>query len=467
MATNVSFSGLGSGIDFSVIRDAILDQRARPVSVMQSKVGDYNGRIEALKQLNTALATLTSASEALMNRELGTGRSAVTGDATIMTAAATSAANLGNYDVNITRLASNLAQASKSFSSTSAAVLDGGATSATFELRKGGESEGATITIDSTNNTLAGLRDAINAANAGVTASIIDINGDGTGQQLVLNSKDPGAAGRVELVETTSTGTLTALNVRSLNPPDGDLAKLDASLTVNGLSITRSTNTITDAVAGVTLNLKKTGATTIGVTQSTEIENKLRAFINAYNAIQEFSNNQYKKDSKNRPTGVLAGDTTLRNIGQQLRQAAGAISNDNGGTLTSLAAIGITRNDTGLLAIDSAAFNDVLKTRPDDVKALLFGSTESEEGIFQDVFTTSKGLSDSVTGSVQTSIKGYESSVKSLNERITNRMDALTRLKASLTKRFSVADAAIGQLSGQGSALENIMKSLRNSSNNS
>jgi len=461
MATNVSFSGLGSGIDFSVIRDAILDQRARPVSQMQSKVGDYNSRIEALKQLNTALATLTGASEALTNRDLGTGRSVSTGDATVMTATANSAANLGNYDIAITRLASNLAQASKSFSSSSAAVLDGGAATATFELRKGGASEGATITIDSTNNTLAGLRDAINAANAGVTASIIDVNGDGTGQQIVLNSKDLGASGRVEIVETTSTGTLAVLNLRSLNPPDGDFTKLDASLTVNGLNITRSTNTISDAVAGVTLNLKKTGAATIGVTQSTEIENKLRGFINAYNAIQEFSNTQYKKDSKNRPTGVLAGDTTLRNIGQQLRQAVGAISNDNGGALTSLAAIGITRSETGMLAIDSAAFNEALKTRPDDVKAVLFGSTENHKGIFQEMFTVSKGLSDSVTGSVQTSITGYESSVKSLNDRITNRMDALARLKTSLTKRFSVADAAIGQLSGQGSALENIMKSLQ------
>jgi flagellar hook-associated protein 2 len=467
MATNVSFSGLGSGIDFSVIRDAILDQRARPVSQMQSKLSDYSSRIEALKQFNTALATLTTASEALTNRELGTGRSASTGDATVITASATSAANLGNYDIAVTRLASNLAQASKSFSSTSAPVLDGGAVSATFELRKGGASEGTVITIDSSNNTLAGLRDAINAADAGVTASIIDVNGDGTGQQLVLNSKDQGASGRVEMVETSSTGTLAALNIRSLNPPDGDFAKLDASLTVNGLNITRSTNTISDAVDGVTLNLKKTGTATIGVTQSTEIENKLRAFINAYNAVQEFANAQYKKDSKNRPTGVLAGDSTLRNIGQQLRDAVGAISNDNGGTITSLAAIGITRSDTGILSIDSTAFNEVLKTKPDDVKALLFGSAESNEGIFQGMFAVSKGLSDSVTGSVQTAITGYESSVKSLNDRVTNRMDALARLKTSLTKRFSVADAAIGQLSGQGTALENIMKSLQNSASSS
>lgn len=463
MASNVSFSGIGSGIDFGVIRDAILDQRSRPVTQMQTRVSNYNSRIDSLKQLNTALAALTSAAEALTNRDLGTGRSATTGDATITTATATSTANLGSYDINVTRLASTLAQASRSFSSTTAPVLAGGATTATFELRKGGAAEGVSITIDSTINTLAGLRDAINAQGAGITASIIDINGDGTGQQLVLNSKETGAAGRVELVETTSTGTLDDLNIRSLNPIDSDFTKLDAALTVNGLSVTRSTNTITDVVAGVTLNLKKAGSTTIGVTQSTEIENKLRGFINAYNTIQDAIASQYKKDSKNRPTGILAGDATLRNVQQQLRGAFSAASNGNGGTLTSLADIGITTTETGALALDSAAFNNVLKSNPDDVKSLLFGSTEENKGLFNGIFEAASGLSDSVTGTVQTAITGYQSSVSSLNDTIGKRLETLARLKTSLTNRFSVADAAIGQLSGQGTSLTNIIKSLQKS----
>ncbi|HEX3102078.1 MAG TPA: flagellar cap protein FliD N-terminal domain-containing protein, partial [Pyrinomonadaceae bacterium] len=197
MASIASFSGVGSGIDFSTIRDAILNERTRPVTLMQNKVSDYNSRIDALTQLNASLATLTTASEALTDRDLGSGRSAATGNATIITASAASTADLGGYNINVTRLASTLAQASRSFSSTSTPVLAGGATTGTFELRKGGAATGVSITIDSTNNTLAGLRDAINNANAGVTASIVDVNGDGTGQQLVLNSKDFGAVGRV------------------------------------------------------------------------------------------------------------------------------------------------------------------------------------------------------------------------------------------------------------------------------
>ena len=466
MASATSFSGVGSGIDFSVIRDAILNQKTRPVTRLQTKVSEYNGRVDALTQLNAGLASLTTAAEALTNRDLGSGRSAATGDATIITASATTTANLGNFDINISRLATTLAQASRSFASTTTPVLVGSATTGTFELRKGGSVTGVSFTIDSTNNTLAGLRDTINAKNAGVTANIVDVNGDGTGQQLVLSSKDSGATGRVELVETSSTGTLTDLNIRSLNPSDGDFTKLDAALTVNGLSITRSTNTVSDAVSGVTLNLKKIGSTTIGVTQSTEIENKLRGFILAYNAIQDYSTAQYKKDTSNRPTGILAGDSTLRNVQQQLRDATRTISSDNGGAFTSLAELGITKDANGNLTLDSAAFNEKLKSNPDDVKALLYGKTSTQEGLFQKIHTVTKGLSDSITGSVQNAITGYQSSIKNLNARISDRLAALTHLKDTLTKQFSVADAAIGQINGQGTSLTGIINSLNKTSTN-
>jgi flagellar hook-associated protein 2 len=466
MATNVSFSGLGSGIDFGIVRDAILTQRSAPITQLQSKVSNYNGRIEALKQLNASLAALTTSAETLTNRELGTGRNGVTSDATVATASATSKAVLGNFDLNVTRIATNLTQASRNYSSSTDPFLAGGATTGTFELQKGGVSPGTTITIDSTNNSLEGLRDAINAANAGVTANVVDIKGDGTEFQLVLNSNETGDTGRVELVETSTTGTGADLNLRSLNPPDGDFTKLNAAFTLNGLSLTRPTNAVSDAVTGVNLTLKKAGTSTITITQSTDIENKLRGFVNAYNAIQDFVAGQYKKDAKDRPTGILAGDSTLRGIQQQLRSAISTVSSDNGGNFDSLSQIGITSTDSGQLEFDSTVLNDKLKTNPDDVKALLYGATEGKSGLFNSIHELTKGLSDDVTGSVQNSIKGYQNSVKSLNDSISNRLESLNRLRDSLTRQFAAADAAIGQINNQGTALTSIIKSLEPKSNN-
>lgn len=463
MGSTVSFSGVGSGIDFDTVRDAIINSRSIPITQMQSKVGTYNNRVDSLKQLNASLAALTGAAQILTNRDLGTGRNAVSGDATIVTASAGVTASLGQIDLNVTRLATNLTQTSSLFASSTAPVLTNGATTATFELRKGGAATGESITIDASNNTLAGLRDAINAKNAGVTASIVDISGNGTQQKLVLSSKETGAGGRVELAETTATGSLDALNLNTLNPPDGDFTKLDAAFSVNGLAITRPSNNVTDAVTGLSLTLKKTGATSVNITQSTDIENKLRGFVNAYNAVQDFVAGQYKKDGKDRPTGVLAGDSTLRTVQQQLRGVVGAASDDNGGALTSLTQLGVTSTNDGHLSFDAAVLNEQLTSRPDDVKALLFGKTETQKGIFQSINQLSSGLSDTITGSVQTAITGYQSSIKTLNDTINNRVDNLARLRASLSKQFAAADAAIGQLNGQNTSLTSILKSLQSS----
>lgn len=465
MASTVNFSGAGSGIDFSVIRDAILNQRSVPITQLQTKVSSYNSRIGALRQLNTLLAAFTTASEALTDRSVGTGRDGAAGDSTIATVSATSQANLGSFDLNVTRIATALAQSSRSYGSAADPVLAGGAGGATFELRKGGAATGTAITIDSGNNTLAGLRDAINNANAGVTATIVDLTGDGTQQKLVLSSAETGAAGRVELVETTATGTLADLNLNSINPADNDFSKLDASFSINGLNLTRSTNTIADAVTGVTLTLKKAGSTSITVTQSADIENKLKSFVAAYNAIQDLVAANYTKDSSGRPTGILAGDSTLRNVQQQLRAALGTVSADNGGSLESLSQLGITASDDGHLTLDSTVLNSQLQTNAADVRALLYGATTGQTGIFQSIQAISSGMSDAASGSVQTAITGYESSVKSMNNSISHKLEAIARLRESLTRQFAAVDAAIGQINSQGNALTSIITSLQSNSN--
>ena len=466
MANNVSFSGVGSGIDFNTIRDAIISSRSRPITQLQNKGAQYSNRVEALKQLNATLAGLTNAAKALNNKEIGNGRNASASDASILTAGSSNTAALGQFDVTVTRLATSLSQASRSYATATTEVLAGGATTATFELRKGGAATGTAITIDSVNNTLTGLRDAINAAGADITAAIVDLNGDGTQQQLVLSSKDTGTSGRVEVVETTATGTGADLNLRTLNPVDGDINKLNAALTINGLSVTRSSNTVTDAVAGITLSLKKTGAVNVQVSNSTEIRGKLESFVSAYNDVQDFIAKQYQTDGRGRPTGVLAGDSVLRTVQQQLREAVGNISDTNGGALTSLADLGVGRTDSGKLTLDAAVLSEKLSSNYQDVRAFFVGQSTTQTGFAQSFYATSDALSNSVTGSVLGFIKGYEDSIKNINDSINNGLERINTLRDILTRQFAAADAAIGQLNGQGTALTGILKSLQSNNNN-
>ena len=466
MGNNISFSGLGSGIDFNLVRDAIIASRSRSITVLQNKVGTFNQRIEGLKELNVGLAGLISASEALTDRTLGFGRATNTSAAAIATAQSEASTTLGAYDLNITRLASTLTQTSRSYATEDTAVLAGAATTATFELRTGGSAEGTEITIDSTNNTLAGLRDAINAADAGVTATIIDVQGDGSSNQLVLTSDETGSAGRVELFETTATGTLADLNVSTVNPSGGNFADLDAEFSINNLTINRSSNVVSDAINGVTFTLKDIGTATVSVTESSEIENKLKSFIIAYNAAQGFIGAQYQTDATGRPTGVLAGESTTRSVQRQLRDVVRTTSENNGGNLTNLFELGVEIDENGLLELNTAVLNERLADSSEDVRSLLYGKTESDTGVFQQVESITKSLGDSITGSVQTAITGYESSISNLGKTISSRLDNINRLRDSLTRQFAAADAAIGQLNGQGTALANIIKSLEPRNNN-
>ena len=463
MAT-ISFSGIGSNIDFSKITDSIVAERMQPVTALQTKSSGLGSRSSALKQLNGLLASLTAASTALTNKNLGLDRASTSSDGSVVTASTTTTAVPGSIALNIGRLATTLTQASASFPSTSAALVAGDplTATATFELRKGGAVTGTAITIDPTNNSLAGLRDAINSAGAGVTASIVDLTGDGTQNQLVLTSTATGAIGRVELVETTTTGTDAALNLRSLNPPGaiGDFSALDAQVTLNGLVITRPTNTITDALAGVTLNLHKVGLATVNVTQASDIADGLQKFVNAYNSVQTFITGQYKQDGNGQATGVLSGDSTLRLVQRQLRDTLNALSTTNGGPLTNLSDIGISRGTDDVLRLDNTVLGSKLQSNLSDVKSLLSGATDAI-GLFNGINTAFSNLSDDVIGVVQTAINGYQSSIKTMSKSIADQTARIFALKTSLSLQFAKVDAAIGQMNGQGTALTSIINSLQ------
>lgn len=465
MAASVSFSGLGSGIDFSKLTDSIVAARSRPVSLLQAKSADISKKSDAYKQLNAKLATLTEAAKALKDQTLGTSRIATSSDSDKLTASADSTAGTSTLNLTVTRLATSLTQTSRNYTASTTAVLAGGATTATFELRKGGASSGTEITINSANDTLAGLRDAINNANAGVKATIVNV--DGTNYQLVLNSTGTGASGRVQLVETTATGTGADLAFSSVNAPGNDFTLLDSSFSINGLPLTRAANSFSDAVTGVTFTLKATGSATVTVaTAYGEIESKLRSFINAYNEVQSFFAAQYVKGANGRFTGALAGDVNARAIQQQLRDVVGGSSTTNGGALENLAQLGIGRDENGKLTLDSTLLNDKLTNSLSDVKALLAGETSTDTGLAHTIYDASTALSNSTTGTIQSILSGYDTSLKSLENSITDQLRRISELKSSLTRQFAIADAAISKLNNQNTALTNILTSYNNAKSN-
>lgn len=465
---NVGLGGFNSGIDFGVLIDAIVARSSRPLQQLQAQRSPVQARADALRELNARLIKFTEAARALADNALAAARSTTSSNAAVATATASDGASPTAINLSVARLATAFAQATRSFASPNDPVLATGATSATFELRKGGASSGPTITIDASNNSLVGLRDAINAANAGVTAAIVDVGGNGSAYQLVLTSTDTGASNRVQLIETSATGTEANLNLRALNPTGSppDYSLLDAEINLNGLVVHRAANKIADLVAGVTFELKSAGTTTITVAaDARSVADKVKAFVEAYNSVQDFILSQ-QNDAAGKAGGPLASDATLRAVQRTLRDALAASSTGNGGAFTNLTEIGIGRDERGKLTLDQAKLDDRLQNAFADTVALLAGRTPSNVGLADQILTTASSLSDQVSGTVQLAIKGYTDSASRLDRLIADNQARLDRLRESLTRQFAAVDAAISQLNGQGTALNNIIRSLQPQQNN-
>ncbi len=246
------------------------------------------------------------------------------------------------------------------------------------------------IAIDSSNNTLAGIRDAINDADAGVTASIIN---DGTTNRLVLASKTSGSVGAIGVTVTDNGGAgippappyaLSSLASASLVTTQ---AADNANLTINGIAITRSTNTISDAIDGLTLNLAKgtlatPGTATVTVAKNTgAVTSAVNAFVKAYNDAIGQIKSMTAYDAANKKASVLTGDSTARSIQSQLSNLVQANITGIAGGISRLSDIGIALQKDGTLTTDSSKLSAALADPDKDVASLFTQTTSGNQGI--------------------------------------------------------------------------------------
>jgi flagellar hook-associated protein 2 len=186
------------------------------------------------------------------------------------------------------------------------------------------------VTINPSNNTLAGVRDAINAAGAGVTAAIVN-DGSASPYRLVLTAGSSGAANTIQVTNNLAAGELHDAIAGATQVS----AALDAELTVNGVAVTSASNTVVDAVPGVTINLVGDGTTTLTVARdSAALQAAAGAFVKAYNDVNTTLAGLTAYNATTKQGGVLLGDATVRSIQSQLRSTLSQALSDTGGSLT-------------------------------------------------------------------------------------------------------------------------------------
>ena len=297
-----------------------------------------------------------------------------------------------------------------------------------------------------------GIRDAINTAKIGVTATIVN-DGSGTPYRLVLSSEKSGVSNSLKISTSGGDGTIDALvandpaGVQRLNQT---AAAQNANFTVNGIAITSATNTVTDAIQGVTLTLSKpttTQANLSVVRDTAAVKTAVTGFVDAYNALvsQLKSRSAFgEPGAANKP--ALAGDGTVRMMLDQMR---GVLSTGaSGGTLTSLAEVGITTKADGTLKLDTSKLNTAMTNNFSDVTNLFTGTSGYGTRLKAWAETTlaPEGLIDTRTKSLNTSIKGY-------NEQISRLEVRMTTLRKQYTKTYSDLNVMLSNMSGTSSYL--------------
>jgi flagellar hook-associated protein 2 len=293
--------------------------------------------------------------------------SAVSSDATVLGATITGAPTAGTYSVVISQLAQAHSVASVAVPSQTTSLGTG-----TFNLTVGGVS--TAITVDATNNSLSGLKSAINAAGLPVNASIVN---DGTGYRLLLSAQQPGASNAITVSVTDSDGNNTdtsGLSRFASNNLTTTVAAQDASFSVNGLAMTSSTNTVAGVIDGVTLNLNQATpgvAKTLTVAQDTSgLADKVKSMVDDYNAMIGIITNlgSYTKDDKDPTKGALAGSSALRDARSEMRNMLNFRTTT--GTVQSLADVGILTNRDGTISYDATKLATALTNDPASVSRL-------------------------------------------------------------------------------------------------
>jgi flagellar hook-associated protein 2 len=429
----ISSPGLGSGLDVTGIVSQLMTVEQQPLLRLNQKEAQVQAEISAYGALKGSLSSLQSSLDALKEADTFRATKSTSSDKDVLSVTSDESAVTSSYNVTVSRLAQQHKLGTTEFASTD---TFGGAAGDALTLSVAGEN----FELDlSTAMTLSEIQQAINVESneTGITAGLI--TGDSGNQTLVLTSSDTGYDNRVQLsfggAIDASTFNLSMLN----RDADDQLlvaeSDLDASLTIDGVSVTRSSNSVSDAIEGVTLDIKAAGQSIIGISDNTApAQNAVNAFVSAYNGV---------KDQITALSASGISSSLLRGVESQLR---GVLNTALGGLgdYSYVSELGVTTNsDTGRLELDGDKLVSALEDKPESVMNFF---SDSDGGFAQsldsmmDAFLQSGGTIDSfVTGAnsrvdtIERSRESLERRLEGIEQRYLNQFAALDTLMANMT----------------------------------
>lgn len=456
--TTISSAGIGSGLNVSDIITKLMSAESQPLTLMQKDATKIQSKISVYGKIQSYVSALQDAARTLSDTTSWSKTTAATSDAQVFTATSSTGAAAGSYAVQVNSLAQGQTAYTGAFPSATSTVGSGTLTlqlgqwagdNSAFTAKSG--SSAVNVSIAST-DTLTDVRNKINAAGAGVTASIVT---DASGSKLVMRSSDTGAENgfRVMVADDDGAQDENGLSALAYDPANGAAQMTraqtasNASAVVDGIAVTSTSNKIDGVIAGVTLQL--TGTTEVGKSASLTLtddtatmQTNVQAFVKAYNDLTTYMASQTKYDESTKTGAVLQGDAGTNRLIYALRglvtSSAGASSK-----YSQLYQIGIDTNKDGTLKVDSTKLTAALAS-PDEMKKLFSrnGTGTADDGIGMKLQDWASSLL-SVDGAVTTRTSSLQKQLTDNSKKQDAFNDRLTRIQAQLQKQYSALDTTM------------------------
>jgi flagellar hook-associated protein 2 len=445
----ITSTGLGSGLDINgMVTKLIAAEGQAPTARLTATGTQLQTSLSALGVLQSALASFQTTVQALKNIPTFQGHTATSSNTASFTATADNTAIPVNFPVVVDTLAQSDIKRSAAFASDTALVgVD------TLAISLGAKTFNITTTAGTT---LTGLRDAINQAtdNPGIQASIIKVSN--TDSRLVLSSSLQGAANTLGVTSTISQFASPPASPPAPTPDPALYmtsvqAAADAKFSVGGLSVTRSSNTISDAIPGVTLSLinpDPAGGTLTVAQDKSVAQTSVTNFITAYNALNSTISSVSSYNATTKTAGPLFSDSALHTVQNQIRQALSSFVQGGVTGFSSLVDIGISKDKAGVLSLDSTKFNNAITTNFAAVSTLF----TSSNGI---AVNLDKVLTSALSsgGTISARVTGVNNKIAAVAKQQADLTVKLAASQARYLKQFNAMDTIMGQFQSTSSFL--------------
>jgi flagellar hook-associated protein 2 len=461
---SITASGLMSGLDTDSLISQMMEVEQRPIELLQRRETSYQAQISGVASLKSVLYGVQSAAGKLKEPEDFLSYSATSSNEETLGASASDTAIPGSYQIEVTQLAQAQQVRSAGFSGSDATVGTG---ALTLQV---GTQDSVEIAIDAENNTLAGIAAAINDAEVGVTAGVVN---DGSGNAyLTLLSQETGADNTIALTVADNDGNNDdAIGLSGLytDPAAHTLTEtqtgLNAQLTVNGIAVERSGNTIEDLLDGVTLTLNQEDPGNL-VTVEVEKDNSsvvsmVESLVSQYNTLMDALDTLQSYDSETGRAGVLLGDRTTSMIQSRMRSFLSFQVEGVDDAVNGLGQLGIEVDRDGKLSLDSDTLTTALENHYDDVVNFFTQDEEGSEGLAVQLYDTLDNYVKS-TGVLAAKEDGLQASIDDIEDQIENMTTRLEQREENLRNQFLALESLLAEFQTMETLLNQQITSLNN-----